>query len=105
MELTLDLIWLMLAVPAVWLWRRVPVRSGDARPWACARPLLLLACVLVLLFPVISATDDLHVLQSEMDEPGLSKRAVRQCAGDRPSSLLTGCGTPFVQVFRVSLSR
>lgn len=103
MELFLNLLWLTLLVPAVWLWRRDPARSGNTQPWAWFRPLLLLACVLVLLFPVVSATDDLHMLQSEMEEPGLSKRAIRPCVGERASLLLSGCDAPLVQVFSVSL--
>jgi hypothetical protein len=105
MELFLNLFWLTLAVPAVWLWRRDPARSDTTQPWGWIRPLMLLVCVLVLLFPVVSATDDLHMLQSEMDEPGLSKRVVRPCAGERSSLRLIGRDAPLVQVFRVSLPR
>jgi len=69
MELLLNLFWLALALPGVWLWRR---QSDGARKWqrpGCARALLLIGCSLVLLFPVVSASDDLHAMQGEMDEP------------------------------------
>jgi len=69
MELLLNLFWLALALPGVWLWRR---QSEGARNWqrpGCARALLLIGCSLVLLFPIVSASDDLHAMQGEMDEP------------------------------------
>ncbi|HUJ93953.1 MAG TPA: hypothetical protein VLW84_01710 [Terriglobales bacterium] len=104
MELILNLLWLLLAIPAVWLWRRGPVHAPDARwlPWF--RPLLLLACVLVLLFPVVSATDDIHAMRSEAEEPGLSKRSVRISAGDRSPLRFTGFGAPVSEPFAAVLS-
>ncbi len=48
--------------------------------------LLALSCVLVLLFPVISASDDLHEMRAEMEESATSKRTVRQIAGDKVSA-------------------
>ena len=45
--------------------------------------LLALGCALVLLFPVISATDDLHAMRAEMEESATSKRAVRQAGGEK----------------------
>lgn len=47
--------------------------------------LLALGCVLVLLFPVISASDDLHAMRAEMEDSSISKRTVRQAASDRNS--------------------
>jgi hypothetical protein len=84
MELLLNLIWLLMALPAYWLWRasrRAPLRLR-ASSLQC---LLALGCALVLLFPVISATDDLHVMRAEMDESQPGKRSVRQAASDRSS--------------------
>ncbi len=80
MELLLNLLWLLLALPAYCLWRdaRNSRRSGSPSPLQC---LLALGCVLVLLFPVVSATDDLHAMRSEMEES--SKRGTRQVATDR----------------------
>jgi hypothetical protein len=37
---------------------------------------MALACALVVLFPVISATDDLHAMRAEMEESPISKRTV-----------------------------
>jgi hypothetical protein len=42
--------------------------------------------VLVLLFPVISASDDLHAMRAEMEESATNKRTVRQAGSDKNSS-------------------
>jgi hypothetical protein len=66
MELLLNLVWLLLAVPAFWVWRIAENRPGTKKQsryrW------LTLACILVLLFPVVSATDDLQAMRPEMEE-------------------------------------
>ena len=85
MELLLNLVWLLLAVPAYWLWSR----SGNARAkhkFGALQVLLALGCVLVLLFPVVSATDDLHAMRAEIEESPTSKRSVRQASSDKASS-------------------
>lgn len=84
MELLLNLAWLLLALPACWLWRR----SGSARAdhqFSSLQCVLALACLLVMLFPVISATDDLVAMRTEMEESPLGKRSVRQASSDRSS--------------------
>ncbi len=55
-------------------------------------PFLLFACVLLLLFPVVSATDDLHALRQEIEESGPSKRLVKPVSGDRSPVLFSGAG-------------
>jgi hypothetical protein len=84
MELLLNLAWALLAVPAYWLWRR----DADFRAQRRGRLecLLALGCALVLLFPVISATDDLHAMRAEMEDSSASKRAVRQAESDKTSA-------------------
>jgi hypothetical protein len=75
MELFLNLCWLSLLVPAYLLWR-LRTSSTDSKH-AADHPLVLLCtlgCALILLFPVISATDDLHAMRPEMEE---SERAFR----------------------------
>jgi hypothetical protein len=84
-ELLLNLAWLLLALPACWLWRRgAGVRS--TRGVNSLQCLLALASALVLLFPVISASDDLHAMRAEMEDSSTSKRTVRQAIGDRNSA-------------------
>jgi hypothetical protein len=43
--------------------------------------------MLVLLFPVVSATDDLHVMRPEMEETGLSKRTIKNASHGRAIGL------------------
>jgi hypothetical protein len=85
MELLLNLAWVLLAVPAYWLWRR-GASARAARKVTALQFLLALGCAVVLLFPVISATDDLHAMRAEMEESAASKRAVRQASSEKHSS-------------------
>ena len=85
MELLLNLAWVLLALPAYWLWRRdAGLRLG--RGVTALQCLLALGCALVLLFPVISASDDLHAMRDEMEESASSKRSVRQAGSDKNSA-------------------
>ena len=84
MELLLNLAWLLLALPAFWLWRSArSVPRG--RKFSALQCLLALGCMLVILFPVVSATDDLRAMRSEMEESPASKRAIRQASQDKAS--------------------
>src|SRR5215470_17032106 len=67
MELLLNLIWLLLVVPAYLLWR-----EGRRYPQArrSSFVLLVLACALAILFPVVSASDDIQAMRPEMEEAG-----------------------------------
>ena len=81
MELLLNLLWLMLAVPGVIIWRR-----QAASPWSSGKQsrsgsFVLLGCLLALLFPVVSASDDLHPISAEIQESGPFKRTVKQSPG------------------------
>ena len=73
LELVLNLCWFLLIGPGVYLWLRQRRRAKPVLQFSIA-----LACLLFLLFPVISATDDLHAMRQEMEEPGPSKRALKQ---------------------------
>jgi hypothetical protein len=83
MELLLNLFWLTLAVPALWMGYRKSVYGKDRRRFDGIRPVLLLGCALMLLFPVVSATDDLHAMRQEMEESSPSNRIVKQAIGDK----------------------
>jgi hypothetical protein len=85
MELLLNLVWLLMALPAYWLWRRGAGARAERRI-AALQFLLALGCALVLLFPVISATDDLHAMRAEMEESASSKRTVRQAGSEKHSA-------------------
>jgi len=93
MELLLNLVWLLLAVPAYLLWHE----SGNVRArysLTALQTLLALGCALVLLFPVISATDDLHAMRAEIEESPSSKRNVRPVSNDKVSGWNIRLQTP-----------
>lgn len=82
MELVLNLAWLLLALPAYWLWRSSTVVPAG-RKFHSLQCLLALACLLVILFPVVSATDDLHAMRAEMEESPAGKHTVRPAGNDK----------------------
>ena len=82
MELLLNLAWLLLALPAYWLWRGCRI----SRKVTALQCLLALGCLLVMLFPVVSATDDLRVMRAEMEESPLNKRTIRQAGQNEDKS-------------------
>jgi len=82
-ELLLNLAWLLLALPAFWLWRDSRT-AHDGRRFTSFQCLLALGCMLVILFPVISATDDLRAMRTEMEESPAGKRGVCQKSGEKP---------------------
>jgi hypothetical protein len=77
MELFLNLCWLSLLLPAYLLWRQ---RTASGR--AAVRPLVFLGalgCAFILLFPVISVSDDLHAMRPEMEESERAFRGANRC--------------------------
>jgi hypothetical protein len=80
MEIFLNLCWLLLVVPALLTWRR-QARSSHGRGHAALLRLGALGCALVLLFPVISASDDLHALRQEMEESSSKLKAGASAKG------------------------
>lgn len=71
MELSLNLCWLAVVVASYALWLRQPWFGGRARPSRreCAAALLVLGCVLFLVFPVISISDDVRAAREFLEEP------------------------------------
>jgi hypothetical protein len=84
MELFLNLCWLSLLLPAYFLWRQKSASAASSRDKAMAgHPLVFLCalgCAVTLLFPVISATDDLHAMRPEMEESESAVRSANRCA-------------------------
>lgn len=101
MELLLNLAWLLLALPAYWLWRGS--RSDNGRTFTSLQCLLALGCVLVMLFPVVSATDDLRAMRTEMEESPASKRSFRQAASEKTALWNTQPAPPAILPPFVSL--
>ncbi len=82
MELLLNLIWLAVAAGALLAFARSRRRSARMADVAYGTALVALACVLVLLFPVISASDDLHPAQAVVEDA--SKRVQQAIATLHP---------------------
>lgn len=105
MELLLNLLWLTLALPAIWMWRHESVYANDCRCFNRIRPFILFGCVLMLLFPVVSATDDLRAMRQEMEESSPSKKLVKQAGGDKSLTRLSTAGALPAFIFPVAFGR
>jgi hypothetical protein len=68
MELLLNLIWLTIAAGGLLAFMRSRSRSARMAHVPYSQALIALACVVVLLFPVISASDDLHPAQEVVED-------------------------------------
>jgi hypothetical protein len=106
MELLLNLAWLLLALPAYWLWRASRTAPA-ARRFNSAQCLLSLGCLLVILFPVISATDDLRAMRSEMEESPAGKRSICLKTAEKGSTckLCSQPGLPVASTFSFAMDR
>lgn len=79
MEVLLNTIWLLVSIAAFVCWRPDRFNStqrGQTRLLA----VVTLACALLLLFPVISLTDDLHAEQYPMEDSSRSVIKARHLA-------------------------
>lgn len=85
MELLLNLAWLLLALPAFWLWRDARTTPATRR-FTALQCLLALGCLLVMLFPVVSATDDLRAMRAEMEESPTGKRSIGTSSDENASA-------------------
>jgi hypothetical protein len=97
MELSLNICWLLLMAPALCWWIRNRRVSRDRFS------LVALACLLFLLFPVISASDDLHAMRPEIEDSSTNKRSLRHAGIEKASA--QNFGSPPAQlVFAIFLS-
>jgi hypothetical protein len=78
MELLLNLVWLTLAVLALVANWSMPRPARMTGPVYHRRGLLLAACLLALVFPVVSVSDDLTALRAEMEECGYSSAGLKK---------------------------
>ncbi len=84
LELLLNIVWVLVVTASLLLWRRF----SSASEHCSSRPLtalVALVCILVLLFPVISATDDLHVAEFAMEDSG--RKVLRHLLPDTSSGI------------------
>jgi hypothetical protein len=70
MELILNLVWALLAISSICLWVRVDCRKGAER----YMPIVALLMLIVILFPVISVSDDLWSIQNPAETDTLQRR-------------------------------
>ena len=89
MELTLNLVWVCLAIVAI-LAQIVTLSGSGAslrRPGSYVRKLIAMGCALVILFFVISMTDDLHNQQVLVEDRKSSRNAVVTATAANPAAL------------------
>src|SRR5579863_6100444 len=86
MEIALNFLWVLLVLPAAWVYRRQVLSGARPHPFSRVRLFLILAAILVLLFPIVSATDDLRAVGFLMEEPS-TPRWAKQLAGERSCSV------------------
>ena len=93
MELFLNLLWLLLAVPAVWVWHTARCRHASSAGQS-RQCVLVLGCLLTMLFPVVSASDDLQAMRPEIEESA-NRTGLRNSSHGRCSSLPDGVSGNF----------
>jgi hypothetical protein len=72
MENLLNIAWLVLSLAAGWLWLR---RWRDVSRYSFPLQLATLTCVLIILFPVVSANDDLYLQQIAIEASENQKKS------------------------------
>jgi hypothetical protein len=102
MELFLNLLWLLLAVPAVWIWRKATCRQAHSTGQS-RQCVLILACLLIMLFPVVSASDDLQAMRPEVEESA-TRDGLRSSSHGKLSTLVGICGNYVLSAARAFVS-
>ena len=89
MELTLNLVWVIIAgANYAFLLRRLAARKAEiVRGPNRSQCMIALTCVLAILFPVISLTDDLHEMQATLEEATPSGLVMKKCASRHSSTI------------------
>lgn len=87
MELALNLVWVILAIASyALLFIYLFMRTGDARRPSRRQCVIALTCVLAVLFPVISLTDDLHEIQATAEDASAAGVVVKRCVAAQSSA-------------------
>ena len=100
MELLLNLLWLTLALVALGSCCRVSRWSGKTNR---SRTFVLTGCLLALVFPVVSASDDLNALRTEMEEGNSGNPCAKKSTPNR-SAILGNHDVGFATRSRVGLA-
>ena len=77
MELLLNLAWLLVATGAIVLWLHQKHDGVSTGRTGLLLQSVALACALAVLFPAISATDDLHAAQLAVEASDVARKALR----------------------------
>jgi hypothetical protein len=85
MELVLNLLWLMLAVPVSVLCWHARQSARGSREYRRLHFCMLAVCLLALLFPVISASDDLNAMRVEFEESSSAPTSIKSATSDSHS--------------------
>ena len=93
MELLLNTFWLVIAAGALGVWIRRWRRGAKRQDLPLQ--LFALGCVLVLLLPVISVTDDLHATTLAVEASGFSRKILKSIT---PSGALVHPWRPVIPV-------
>jgi hypothetical protein len=81
MELTLNLVWAIITVASyALLFRYLSSRAEHARNPSRSQCVVALTCVLAILFPVVSLSDDLHEIQATVEEASSYVPVIKKCA-------------------------
>jgi len=102
MELTLNLLWMLLAIPALWVWQSERCEGLRCERGSLQR-LLILGCILIMLFPVVSATDDLQAMRPEIEEPGARDALTNPDHGKASASPASLCNNFALRAARFQL--
>jgi hypothetical protein len=92
MEVLLNTTWLLVAIGAFLFWQVEGEDNARRREHNRRYRFLALAVALILLFPVISLTDDLHAEQAAMEDSSRSvikaRHMLKECLGAGRSSFM-----------------
>ncbi len=95
----LNLLWLLIALASfVWWWARWSTPEPEKRGNRSRVSFLALSCVLFLLFPVISLSDDLQEIAAVVEYSGSSPRVFQDSKGALPGSYPAKKSAAFVFV-------
>ena len=87
MELLLNLFWLLLVVPALLLSRQAKRSARESGQICRTNSSVVVVCLMLLLFPVVSATDDLLALGLDMEESSATKSLVKHSVSPKTPAL------------------
>jgi hypothetical protein len=76
MEVLLNLAWLLVAIVALARWLSQSRRRASGATGLCLQ-FIALVCALALLFPAISATDDLHAAKLAVEASDVARKVLR----------------------------